>query len=211
MTTAAQHGKKIDTEIQAFTTNRDKLRDSAHSIAMMIFYHAAPKEISADCLGYGDCTRALKLVKAMPKSWASQMTEWFRINSPIRVVAANDKFGFDPKYLKLSREDKLSWWKLEEAIDAPFFVQTEPESQVKVLDFMAIVKLIEALSKRIEKKIADDEVKPEDQESAKLIAGTLAGLHFERIKPDITNDNVKTTDVVGEKTAAEDLPEQQAA
>lgn len=174
--------RKIDAEIQAFTTNRDKLRDQAHAIAMMIFYHAAPKEVGANCQGTGDCTRGIKLVKAMPKSWAAQMVQWFREYTPIRIVPANDKCEFDPKYKKLSPKDKLEWWKLELANETPFHEVTDEPDAVRIYDFSQLIKMVEQLSKRIEKKLENDEVKPEDVESAKLISATLSGLHFEKVK-----------------------------
>ena len=46
----------IDKALVTFTTNRDKLRDAAHEIAMMVFYHAAPSEIGDECTTSVDCS-----------------------------------------------------------------------------------------------------------------------------------------------------------
>lgn len=178
--------KNIDKAIASFTTNRNKLRDQAHTIAMMIFRHAAPAELP-DCVGSGDCTRALNLVKAMPGSWALQMTEWFKSFTPIRVVEKNGKVGFDPEYRKLKTvEEKLKWWNLEAANATPFHEVVEEQRPDKVYDFKALVAMVERLGKQIEKKIADGAVPEQDIESAKAIARTVSGLHFSKVEQDNT-------------------------
>lgn len=179
--------KKIDSEILSFTTNRNKLRDQAQVIAMMIFYHAAPKEVSSDCMGSGDCTRAIKLAKAMPKSWAAMLVSWFRANTPIRIVLANEKCEYDPKYKKLEKEERLSWWKLEEANETPWFeFETEPDVQVKIFSLEDLVKMASQLSVRIEKILNDEDdrrvIKPEDKASGLAFVRQLEGLKVERIK-----------------------------
>ena len=83
--------KIIDRKIATFITNRDKLKNLGHEIAMMIFDHANE---------HGDCTRAIKLAKALPNSWQPQMEAWFKAFSPIRVVIKNDKCEFDPAFKK---------------------------------------------------------------------------------------------------------------
>jgi hypothetical protein len=181
---------KIDAQIASFTTNRNKLRELGHEIGMMILRHAAPKEVSDDCSGSGDCTRALKLMREMPKSWAAQMDNWFRQFSPIRVVVKNDKCEFDPAYKKLSKDDKLKAWRLEDAAQTPFYELDEPEVQGKPLDFMALVKMVEQLSKRIETRVEKGEVLEEDIPSALDIAKRLSGLKLKRIRP-ASNDKAE--------------------
>lgn len=180
--------KKIDTEIAAFTTNRDKLRDQAHAIAMLIFLHAAPKEVGPDCQGTGDCTRAIKLAKAMPKSWGEQMVQWFRAYTPIRIVIANEKCEFDPKYKRLTdKADKLDWWKLEDANSTPFHeASEEPDVKVNILELADLIKLTSQLSARIQKIIDDEDdrrvVKPEDKEAGLSLVRQLNAIKVERVK-----------------------------
>lgn len=186
--------KQIDAKIATFTTNRAKLQTLGHEIAMMIFRHAAPVAAGADCMGTGDCTRAIKLAKAMPKSWSTQIENWLIANTPIRVVTKNDKCEYDPAYKKLTVEEKLGWWKLEQANTTPFYELEEPESQTTILDFAALLKLVTGLSTRIEKKIADGQVKPEDVLSAQAVAVALAGLKVEKVVVTATNDDTTVAD-----------------
>lgn len=174
--------KQIDDEINVFTINKNKLRDHAHTVAMLIFMHAAPKEVGPDCVGSGDCTRALKLVKAMPKSWAEQMVVWFKEFTPVRIVAKNDKCEYDPKYKKLSAEEKLTWWKLAEANMTPYHELSEEPDVAKPLDWDAILKMVEGLGKRINKAIEENRVPEHDIESAKAVAEKVTGLKLTRIR-----------------------------
>lgn len=193
--------KQIDAKIATFTTNRAKLQTLGHEIAMMIFLHAAPAAVGPDCMGTGDCTRAIKLAKAMPKSWATQIENWLIANTPIRVVTKNDKCEYDPAYKKLSAEDKLTWWKLEQANTTPFYELEEPESATTILDFAALLKMVSGLSARIEKKIEAGEVKPEDVLSAQAVAVALSGLKVEKVVGTATNDDTKTPKAKAEKPA----------
>lgn len=168
--------KQIDGEITAFTTSRKALETHGHTIAMMILRHAAPAEVNDDCSGSGDCTRAIKLVKAMPKSWAAGLEAWFKAFSPIRVVAKNDKCEFDPAYKKLSKEDKLSWWLLEEAAQTAF-IDLEPEVQAaKPLDLTALLKLLERQADSLDKKAEDGKIVEHDVAIAAQMAAELRKL-----------------------------------
>lgn len=180
--------KSIDKRIATFTTNRDKLRNDAHEIAMLILNHAAPVAAGPNAQGTGDCTRALRLCEAMPKSWAEQMVAWFKKFSPIRVVVKNGKCEYAPDYKKLDADQKVNGWNLEGAAALPFWEATEEPDAKPILDFAALVKMVEGLSKRIAKKVEDGEVKPEDMASAKAIADKIGGLKLTRVKAE--NDSV---------------------
>lgn len=189
--------KSIDKRIAKFTTNRNALRLDAHEIGLLILRHAAPAEAGADCGGgKGDCTRALKLCEAMPKSWAEQMVAWFKAYSPIRVVVKNGKCEFSKEYKALAPEQKLEIWNIEGATETPFWEASDEPDAKPALDFAALCKLVEGLGKRIAKKVEDGEVKPEDMESAKAIAKQVSGLKLRRVKP--AND---TSTETGEKPA----------
>lgn len=160
--------KQIDQNIALFTTNRDLLRQLAHDTAMMILHHAAPKTVNDDCSGSGDTTRALKLIKAMPKSWAEQMNVWFNTFSPIRVVHQRDTHGLCVKYKALVKDGmtpeekkagllaKDAHWKLAEAIETPFWLLSK-EKDVVSMDIAKITGWNMAQAKAWEKRLKDDE------------------------------------------------------
>lgn len=173
--------KQIDRKIGTFSSNKQKLQELGHEISMMIFDHA---------FAHFDCTRALSLAKEMPKSWKAQLEEWFKTFTPIVVVEKNDKVGLSPAYLKLRKEnpeEALKMWDRAGAEETPFYKLNEPDPKAMEYDFTALVKMVEALSGRIEKQVKDGKVKAEDTESAKVIARTLSGLRFSRVK--VAQDN----------------------
>ena len=184
--------KAIDRKIGTFSTNKAKLQDLGHEIAMMIFDHA---------FAHADCTRALTLAQEMPKSWKAQLEEWFKTFTPIVVVTKNDKVGLSPAYLKLKKEkpeEALKMWDRIGAEATPFFKLNEPDTQAQVYDFAALVKMVEGLSKRIETQVEKNHVKAEDIESAKAIARTLSGLRFSRVKQDNKEPAKEDAAVVGD-------------
>ena len=181
----SSNNKIIDRKIASFITRRDKLKNLGHEIAMMIFDHANE---------HGDCTRAIKLAAALPNSWQPQMEAWFKAFSPIRVVLKNNKCEFDPAYKKATADNKPGFWDRENALATPFFDLMEEPKMDKIYDFAALVKMVERLAGQIKKKVEEGKVPAEDVESAKLIARTVSGLSFNRVKP--AND--------GEKGAGED-------
>jgi len=167
---------QIDGEIATFTTNRKALAALGHNIGMMILRHAAPVEVNDDCQGSGDCTRALKLVKAMPKSWAAGMELWLKAFSPIRVVAKNDKCEFDPAYKKLSKEEKLTWWKLAEAAETTFLEMEPDVKNDDPLPLEALLKMLEQRAKRITTDANDGKIAEKDVAAALLMADDLVKL-----------------------------------
>ena len=185
--------KQIDAELATFTTNRDALQKKAQEIFLLIFRHAAPKEVSEDCDGSGDCTRALKLVKAMPTSWAEQMVTYIRDMTPIRVVPKNDKCEYDPKYKALSKEEKLAWWKLAEVNETPFY-EYSMEREIKIYDESDIEKMFTRVGPAIEKKIKDGVIKPEAIEYAKAVARAISAFKVERPVPAPANNDAPTND-----------------
>ena len=164
--------KIIDRKIATFTTNREKLKKLGHEIAMLIFDHAHE---------HGDCTRAIRLAKALPNSWQPQMEAWFKAFSPVRVVIKNDKCEFDPAFKKAAKENKDGFWDRETAEATPFFEVMEEPAVSKPLDFAALVALVQRLGKTIEKRIDDGKIVEEDVESAKAIAKTVSSLSFTRV------------------------------
>ena len=185
--------KTIDRKIARFITNRDKLKNLGHEIAMMIFDHANE---------HGDCTRAIKLARALPNSWQPQMEAWFKAFSPIRVVIKNDKCEFEPAFKKATSENKAGFWDREAALATPFFDLTEEPKVDKVFDFAALVALVQRVGEQIEKKVKEGKVAPEDVESAKAIARTVSGLSFNRVLPVSANDGAEGEEGTSPRLAA---------
>lgn len=181
--------KLIDAEIATFTTDRNKLRDHAQQIGLMIFRHAAPKAVSEDCSGTGDCTRAIKLVEALPTSWGEQMIAWFHSFTPIRVSLKNKKCEYAKEYKDLSpaekKEQVLAWWKLTLATETPFHEASE-ERAIREYDDNAIVEMVRRLAKTIEKKAKDGKVK--NVAFADSVVAILSALKFEPVAAANSND-----------------------
>lgn len=181
--------KNIDKAIAKFATTAAAVNVMAHNIAMMIFNHAAPEAVGPDCQGTGDCTRAVRLVRAMPASFRrSMMIEWFRDNTPIRIKLSDsgDKCEYDPAYKKLSTEDKVKAWNLENANTIPFYEIAERTPEEKPFDFAAMLKFVEATAKRVEGMIEKGRVPEADVPTAKALVEKLAKVRVTRVT---TNDN----------------------
>lgn len=187
-TKMATTNAKIRTEIGKFVTSRDKLMEHGHNIAILVMQHAAPKAINGDCDGTGDTTTLLELAAAMPSSWAEQLYAWCVKFTPMRFNVSANNHGFDTKYKKLSAEEKLAAWDYEGAINTPFYKAMKERAPADPLDFSALVKMVEQLSKRIEKKVNDEEVRPEDVPTALAIAAKLKGMRITRVKPEPANE-----------------------
>lgn len=177
--------KKIDEKIKTFTSNRTKLQQLGHEIAVMIFMHAAPKSVSPDCVGSGDTTRILALAKQMPKSWQVQLENWCKEFSPIRFNVKNEKHGLDPAYKKLeTQEEKEAAWNLEGANETPFYEMVEPDMVSKQMSLEDLLKLVPQLATRISKKMEEDlpdgepAIKPEARSTAQRMVDTLQALNF---------------------------------
>jgi hypothetical protein len=197
--------KAIDNKIATFSTNRAKLQSLGHEIAMLIFMHAAPTQISDDCSGTGDCTRAVKLAAQMPKSWQTQLENWFKAYTPIRIVTKNNKCEYAPKYKAEKDVDaKLAFWKLEEANNNPFYGFEEPESAKESPTLARLLAMIEGLAGRIDKladkKEAEGGVIDADKPQAKMVVAALKAMDFSKIKALATaaaaNDSATTDDDV---------------
>lgn len=188
--------KKIDREIDKFATTAAAVNVMAHNIAMMIFRHAAPEAVGPDCQGTGDCTRAVRLVRAMPASFRrSMMVEWFRENTPIRIKLSEngDKCGYDPAYKKLSSDDKVKAWNLENANTVPFYEIAERTPEEKPFDFAAMLKTHEANIKRIETYIKKGRVPEADIPSAKAFVEKLAKVRVNRVSANDTATEAKAS------------------
>jgi hypothetical protein len=82
---------RIDNRIKTASTNMLKVNDYIHETCVMIVEHANGE-------GQGDCTRAVRQVRALPAKLRSQMIAWFSTYSPIGIslgkTAIDDKCRF---------------------------------------------------------------------------------------------------------------------
>ena len=114
---------------------------------------------------------------------------WFKMFTPI--VVKNDAEWT----AKMHKEGTKLYvpFDLEAGDEKPFFELAKENKEAEPLDFEGLLKLVTALGKRIEKKVEDGEVVPEDVETAKSMARTIEGLRFARVEtaketPEATND-----------------------
>lgn len=159
------------------TNDYNKVNLFVHETAMMIANHA--KE-------HGDCSTAQGLVMAMPASIRREMLiMWFTRFTPI-VVKNDDKW--EAKMHKVGTKLYVEW-NLEEADATPFFKLAEENKEAAPLTFEQMVKMVEGLAKRIEKKIENGEVEQADVASAHAIAAKIAGLKLTRVKASNDSDD----------------------
>lgn len=196
--------KNIDKELSTFKLNRDALKSLAHTIAMMIIRNCAPKSVSADCEGSGNCSRALVLVNELPKSWRPMMCQFFAAYTPIRVIPVNDKCGLLDSYKKLAtQEEKDAAWKISEAEENPFFTIPEPDvADPTQVDFKKLVKMVEGVASRITSLLEENRVRDEDVASAQNIVNIVGNLHFSRVEPPANDTQVTTEQGAPQATEA---------
>lgn len=142
---------KIDAAMPKLTASMDKVNVFAHSLAMSIAVHAAPKD--AGGFGHGDCTRLVGLIAAMPKSMRRDaMVAWFTKYTPIRISSDLTKAAYLDKYGKLTADKKLAAWKLTDADADPFYVAISDKKDAKAIafDLAYAMKLLGATLARIE-------------------------------------------------------------
>lgn len=165
------------TRFTKITNDYGKVNDYVHETAMLIVNHAK------DC---GDCSTAQKLVMALPASMRREMLIlWFHTFTPI-VVKNDDKWN-----AKMHKEGTKLFvnWDIEAANATPFFRLAEQNKEAAPLTFEQMVKMVEGLAKRIEKKIENGEVEQADVPSAHAIAAKIAGLKLTRVKPSNDDSN----------------------
>ena len=187
--------KQIDNKLKTFTTNKEKLQQLGHEIAMMVFRHAAPTEIP-DCVGSGDCSRILALANAMPKSWMVQLDAWVKQFSPMRFSVSNGKYGYDSKYKLLeTKAEKLEWWNIEGANSTPFYDLDEPDQEIVLMDDEKLLGFVLSLSKRIAKSVKDGKVAPDAIPTATALVDALSHINAAELKTPVNDDKPATPPV----------------
>jgi hypothetical protein len=131
----------IDRRIKTLTTSSTKLNDYIHETAMQIITHADK---------HGDCSAALRLFTAFPKSFKRDLfMQWLKEFTPIRINASTGKVGM----LKDSNI-KFVAFDIEAANAKPFYDMEKAPSSTKIMtvdsETEALAKYFEGRIKRIE-------------------------------------------------------------
>lgn len=169
---------EIDANIVSVARNAKDLNTLIHVTAMMIINHA--KE-------HGDCSRAQKLLFALPASMRRTMLEqWFHTYTPIVVRHKEPTWN---SALRKPTDKKYVEWNIEGADAEPFYQLAEATPEATVKTFAELVKMFEALGKRIDKMIEKGEVVEDDMLSAQSMALQIQGMTFAKVPtPDADND-----------------------
>lgn len=156
--------KKIDAGIVSIARNAETMNADIQTIAVAILEHAQ---------AHGDCTRALRLVQALPKSFRRNLLiTWFATYSPIGMNVNTGKVGFHKANSKLFR---------------PFDIKTaktvmwynQPQQEAEDLPDTTIVDVREAVSKlvkRLQKKLDDGDVANDDIPAVRAKVEALTAL-----------------------------------
>ena len=127
---------EIDDNIVSVARNAKDLNTLIHVTAMMIINHA--KE-------HGDCSRAQKLLFALPASMRRTMLEqWFHTYTPIAVRHKEPTWN---SALRKPTDKKYVEWNIEGADAEPFYQLAEATPEATVKTFAELVKMFEALGK----------------------------------------------------------------
>jgi len=124
--------KKINTAITSITTNSAKINEDIHNCALMIVKHAQ---------AYNDCSAALTLVKAMPKSFKRNgVIAWFGRVSPIGIDLSKDKVRLlSPDHSKYQAFDldkaRATRWYDEPEVQKETTIVTFDGFEEKVIDW----------------------------------------------------------------------------
>ena len=162
--------RTIDKNIKSITTSAVKLNTLIHATAVAIIAHAA---------AHGDCTRALKLVQAMPKSHRrGLLINWFGQYSPIGMNVTGGKVGLHKPESKLFRP-----FDVEGAKANPFYESQEAqEEQLPDTTLETANKMIFAVAARLQKQIDNGTVAANDRDAVVARVAALNALGKAAVK-----------------------------
>lgn len=150
--------KQIDAKIKSIKTNYVKVREQVQIAAIAIITHASE---------YGDCTRAVKLIRAIPARERNSLIGYFSLYSPIGVqlgkTAIDDKCRFIKETSKNYNIFNLEGARANMWYDDPANANPEP-APLKTLD--DCYSNVSAIFERMTRS-ADDKFTPEAQQSVK--------------------------------------------
>jgi hypothetical protein len=155
--------KQINANIALIGRNYNKVNALVQTTALAILAHAQE---------HGDCTPALRLVQAMPKSARrGLLINWFAKYSPIGMNVNKGKVGFHKEGSKLYRP-----FNVKEATANPWYEGEEANKEdLPDTTLEAVNKGIFALAGRFKKlldegSVANDDIPAVEQRIADLIA-----------------------------------------
>lgn len=153
--------KQIDNNIRRVRTNSGKWNKLVHDTAVAIVEHA--KE-------HGDCTRALKLVQAMPASVKrSALINWFAEYSPITM---NVK-----KAIVRLNKNRAGDYNLDGARVNPWYEIAEAEKEeLPDTTLVDVRDMLDKLAKRIDKRVTDGKIAANDKERIVTMQKAIAKL-----------------------------------
>lgn len=142
--------KQINRNIQTISRSYAKVNTLVHTTAVGILVHAQQ---------HGDCTAALRLVQAMPKSARrGLLINWFAKYSPIGMNVNKGKVGFHKEGAKLYRP-----FDIEAATANPWFSGEEADKEDLPDTTLEVVnKGIFALANRFQKLLDEGSVAEAD-------------------------------------------------
>lgn len=156
----------IDRRIKTLTTSSAKLNDYIHETAMQIITHADK---------HNDCSAALRLFTAFPKSFKRDLfLQWLKAFTPIRINASTGKVGM----LK-DTNIKFVAFNIEAAAAKPFYDMEKAPASTKIMtvdsETEALAKYLDGRIKRIEEAL---EASDEEGEAPKTMVdpASVAGL-----------------------------------
>jgi len=145
--------KAIDSNIKRISSNAQKLNELIHTTGVAIIAHAA---------ACGDCTRALKLVQAMPKSHRrGLLINWFAKYSPIGMNVTSGKVGLHKPEAKLYKPFDVDGAKAN-----PFYEGEEAEKEdLPDTTLEAANKMIFAVASKLQKALDNGTVAANDRDA----------------------------------------------
>lgn len=157
--------KAIDTKIASIRRRTTTLRADIAAVALLIMTHA--KE-------HGDCSRALRIVEAVPQaSERVKLINWFKAFSPINVSwnadASKRRVGYNKPTATSYNEFNLDGAKANVYYE---FGKTDDEETAALLDGPGANTFILKLADRMQKRVDKGEVAANDKDNviAKIAA-----------------------------------------
>lgn len=148
-------GRNIDAQIRGIATRYKNVRQKVQECAVAIVRHAQ---------AYGDCSRAVRLCRALPARERNSLVGWFSVVSPIGIrmgkTAAEDKCKLlneeNKRYVPfdLDLAARTMWW------DDPAKANPEPKPLDTIIEFYASInKLLDRYSsdEKLEKLIREED------------------------------------------------------
>lgn len=153
--------KTIDQNIGLILKSGVELNELIQKVAVAIVLHASV---------HGDCTRALKLVQAMPKSFRRNLLiTWFATYSPIGMNLSTGKCGLHRETSKLYRPFDVDGAKI-----TPWYNQPQAAEEDALDTTLEDVKTATSrLAKRYQKQLDEGTVANDDIPAVTAMVATL--------------------------------------